>query len=199
MTRPGDESPLGIICGVESNFGRNMKVHRVALLTSALLLTGFFATSVHADVLSIPAAGGMIGGGPGQSCVATDATNYDWSIYADPNQAGNCDFEIPIMIPIGHTINQVTILYGTDNQVADPAISASLATKSTVAPFPANSEFEFASLAYVPEGTIASHNLMAQAGKNFPDAFVVQSSTQYRVKFITRNGVAIWGLSVNYN
>jgi len=111
-----------------------------------------------------------------------------------------CILKFPLTIPMGHTIQQIFVSYGTDSLYPGgaPYIAAMLATVDLNV-HSENLDFMWSSTSSVPDGTIVSHKLMAQVGKTYPDQFAVASNTTYQVLVQFEHGVIVYGVSVVYN
>ena len=156
-------------------------------------LSGYAAISVHAETLNLPASTALMNGDYiNSNCVVVD----DVVGIAAGGFAGICDFQIPLELPVGRTIQQIEVVYGATNDATAPLININLGTldfstgaKAVRFPWLAN---------LIPNGDIYTQRLMPQTKIGYPDAFVVQMNTMYQVFVHLENGAFATGLRITY-
>lgn len=114
--------------------------------------------------------------------------------------ASECYVDFPLSIPAGRTIQQISVLHGTDNQlpVGQPYIEAYLEIVTLLPAAGDTLKFLWNSVDVVPSGTFDRHPLMAQFGKNYYDQFQVATYTTYHVLVALQNGAQVAGIEVIY-
>jgi hypothetical protein len=169
-----------------------MKKYQRGLMTATLALGAYAAIPAHAEVLNIPASAAIYTGSPGSECGTYVGIGIATSSI--------CDFEIPLTVPVGHTIQQVSVVHGTDNNIflPPPVISASLSTLDFATPF-VGGQFSWSSFDYLPNGVFQVTRLMAQTKFGaYPNAFLVQPNTMYEVVLHIEGTAFATGLQVTY-
>ncbi len=173
-----------------------MKISLRVLSASLAMLSALFVTPAFAtDTLYIPASAANPAAGdpdfycyvgpPGISFTASQAATY-------------CEVGFPLTIPVGHTIKQIAVIHADTGNFADPYIQTYLDIRQTFPPYSPSSMFFWDSTTPVPGGTVATTKLMAQVGKTYPDAFVVQMGNLYTVIVRVAEGARVDGLQITY-
>jgi hypothetical protein len=164
---------------------------RLAALAAICALA---SVSAHAGTfLNIPAA---------QATPNYESTNCGFWIsayYSFGQPAGNCTIEFPLTLPAGTTIEQIAVIHGTSYPLLpQPAISVLVRSRGNAFANDQSIMFSWNSTTPVPLNVLAKTNLMAQFGKTFPDAFVVQNDTMYQVEITLTDLSYVTGLQVTY-
>jgi hypothetical protein len=152
------------------------------------------SVSAHAGtVLNIPAA---------QAIPSADSSNCDFWIdtYSSVEQpAGFCRVEFPLTLPAGTTIEQIAVIHGTSYPLLpQPTISVLVRKMGNDFVNDQSLMFSWNSTTPVPNNVLAKSNMMAQFGKIFPDAFVVQSDAMYQVEVTLHDWSYVTGLQITY-
>jgi hypothetical protein len=168
----------------------DMKKYHRGLMAATLALSSYAAIPAHAEVLNIPGSAAIYSGYPGNDCGSDPGVGiFSWTI---------CDFEIPLTIPAGHTIQQISVVHGTANLYPNPEIEAQLLHVDFV-PGGYVWQFPWSSVDHVPDGEFQVSRLMAQTKfGGYPDAFLVQPNTIYKVVLHIESGALATGLQVTY-
>lgn len=113
---------------------------------------------------------------------------------------GVCYIEIPISIPAGRTIEQVSVIHGSFSFLPSPYVLAGLWSTATNGPIDDNFLFYWESSDYVPDDTVQRTHLMTQnlIGTTYPDAFTVDANRMYTVDFNVSGATFVSGLQVTY-
>jgi hypothetical protein len=167
-----------------------MKKFQRGLMAATLALSSYVAIPAHAEVLNIPGSAAIYSGFPGNDCGSDPGLGiFTYSI---------CDFDIPLTIPAGHTIQQISVVHATANLDPNPVIGAQLFHVDFVTSS-SGYQFAYGSVDHVPDGTFQVSRLMAQTKfGGYPDAFLVQPNTLYKVVLHLETGALATGLQVTY-
>lgn len=171
-----------------------MKKYQRGLMAATLALCSYVAIpAAYADVLNIPVSAALMNGDPLASGCQVGNGPYISSVVL----GGICDFQIPLTVPTGHTIQQISVIYG-DKNIGPALIYAGLSALNFVTP-PDSMQFESMWGGPVPAGALQVKRLMAQTKYGaYPDAFVVQPNTMYQVVLHLDSGAIAAGLQVTY-
>jgi len=163
-------------------------------LCAAMSLSALFVSPAYAtDTLYMPPSSAIPSqGDPDNYCYVTAIA------IAATQPATFCEVGFPVTIPVGHTIKQIAVMHDDNLLFPDPYIQAELDTRQMFAPFLYDDQFHWDSQGPVPGGTIVTSRLMAQTGKLYPDAFVVQMGIVYTVVVRLVDGAVIDGLQITY-
>ena len=165
------------------------------LQVTAMVLAGFVASQCRADVLYIPFSTGLSGNSLSPAC-----NNFLANAYV--SDGPSCWLQIPISIPVGRTIEQLTVFH-SNGDVPFPFIEASLHIVG-MSTNPTSEEVKFAWNSNVDlfNGDVARQPMMAQlpikGGYVYPDQFPVVANTMYTLVVQLENKAAIEGLQVTY-
>jgi hypothetical protein len=164
-----------------------------ALVTAVLMLCAANHASAY-ELLTIPFSAAMERHDDSQDrCAIQVGINLS----ASTPTPDSCLVDIPIMVPAGRTIDQIWIMHGDQGFYPNPIAQASLQSQETTFPFNNNIQFIWSDSSPHGSGVFTDH-IMSQAGKLFPDAFVVQNGTIYHVVVRLYNGASFYGLEVRY-
>jgi hypothetical protein len=171
-----------------------MKKYQRGLMAATLALSTYAATPAHAEVLNIPASASIY------TAAAGDCGYYSgFGVSGIPN---SCYFEIPLTIPAGHTIQQISVVHRDFiGPFPLPAYSASLSSIDFSTGVVSNGQFPWDSFGNPPNDALQVKRLMAQPvfPKNtYPDAFLVQPNTLYEVALHVEGSAIVTGLQVTY-
>lgn len=166
-----------------------MKKYQRGLMAATLALSSYAAIPAYAEVLNIPASAALMSGDSlGSGCHIGPFISADVS-------GGICDFQIPLTVPTGHTIQQISVVYSVANNPS--FIHASLEVLDFVTPME-STQFEWLSNPG-PNGVLQVNRLMAQTKYGaYPDAFLVQPNTMYQVLLHLEDGAFAAGLQITY-
>jgi hypothetical protein len=172
-----------------------MNIVRGGRLAAFATLCSLASVSAHANFLNIPAA---------QATPSYESTNCGiYAIngyFALTQQPEFCKVEFPLLLPAGSTIKQITVVHGTSYPLLpQPTISASLRTLGNNSLGSQTISFNWSSTTPVPNDVLLKSNLMAQFGKLYPDAFIVQSDTMYQVEVSLADLSFVTGVQVTYD
>jgi hypothetical protein len=170
-----------------------MRVLTAGLATACCLsAVPAFAT----DVLNLPASAGVpTSGDPSENCYMPSGISF-----VAPFDGTFCEVAFPLSVPVGHTIKQIAVLHGDNVNFPDPNIHVWLDERQLIAPFGYQVPFTWdnGSVQVLPLGSLQMTPLMAQFGKLFPDAFVVQPTYSYAVVVHLWHGALVEGLQITY-
>jgi hypothetical protein len=169
--------------------------HKRALMSFVFAATAMGAVcSAHAEVVNIPWTAAMQTSASPSDCFPQFPTGYgSW--------ANECYLAIPISVPVGHTIQQITVYHGTENTMppGQPFFEAYLNVDTLTPSWNEVTKFQWNSSSAVPDGTIEKHSLMTQFGKVYVDQFPVAPSTTYNLSIALHNGAYISAVEITYN
>jgi hypothetical protein len=171
--------------------------HHSGLAATLVAALSCAALPAHADVLDLPVSAGFMNSSDGSGCQING-----WPKGIGPKELGaTCDFEFPVTIPVGHTIQQIEIVHAAGAN-AGAFITAFLGTVDFVSSS-TTMQFQWLSNAIIPAGSFVASPLMKQvqlhpSGVGYPDAFVVQPNTMYRVVLHLEDGGDVTGLRITY-
>jgi hypothetical protein len=167
------------------------KCNRVAFVLAASVMG---AVSAKAEVLNVPSSAATTGDTVYPPCVAQGTFGFVAGY-------GTCNVRFAINVPVGHTIEQISVVHSTDSTISSPSIIASL-VPVLLQPLDFGQEFYWSSVDYVPDNTVGINNLMTQTatkgGILYPDQFQVQPNTLYNVSVQLQNGAGVQGILVTY-
>jgi hypothetical protein len=172
-----------------------MKTLKNGLQITMLMLAGVIASHARADVLYIPFSTGLSGNSVTPAC-----NNYPANFFM--SDGPHCWAQIPISIPAGRTIQQLT-LFHSNGAAPSPFIEASLhvVTMSTNTPGE-DVKFAWNSGVALFNGEVERRAMMVQlpikGGMVYPDQFPVVANTMYTLVVQLNNGAAVEGLQVTY-
>jgi hypothetical protein len=170
-----------------------MKKHYRGLMAAMLALSGYAAIPAYADVLNIPASAAIYSDTAGNACASVIDAGYGVAGIA------GCDFEIPLTIPVGRTIQQISVVHhDIIGPIPNPAYSASLTAIDFSTSVVSSGQFPwswtgFANTAYQVTRLMAQTKFGA-----YPDAFLVQPNTMYEVVLHVQGSAIASGLQVTY-
>jgi hypothetical protein len=160
------------------------------------VLVGYGVIPAHADMLNVPASAALINGAYGSpNCSVILEPNYFYGIKAFESQ-GTCDVQIPVQVPVGHSLQQIEIIYGATDSATLPLLSTNLGTLDYSA-FTMGTQFTWTSN-LMPGGALHTTRLMQQTKFGYPDAFVVQGNLMYQVFVHLEDGAYLTGLRITY-
>lgn len=164
-------------------------------LVPALLLaaSATCAISAHADTVTIPWSAALQTNPGPQVCFPSFP-------YVFTSGQDECYLSFPLSIPVGHTIEQIAVIYTTNDALPGQPFFQTWLEADTLIPSGGEKEsFFWTTTAETPTATFEKHLLMIQLGKLYPDQFQVAPDTIYHVHVALMNGAAIGGVEVTYN
>lgn len=172
-----------------------MKKYQRSLMAATLALSSYAAIPAHAEVLNIPASAAIYIG-------ATGDCEY-YSGLGINGAPGFCEFEIPLTVPAGHTIQQISVVHRdiVGVPIPNPVYLASLSSIDFSTGVFSSGQFLWTSSGNLPNDAFKVTRLMAQPvfPKNtYPDAFLVQPNTMYEVSLYIEGSAIVTGLQVTY-
>ncbi len=173
-----------------------MKFRRDGLAAAVLALFNLMSFSANASsVLNIPFSAGVTVAQLGEACTMIPGHFYGSEVGTP------CNIDFPIEVPVGHSIQQITVIHSTNTADSNPFIFAKLAITEFY-PFHVEPYFIWTSTDLVPDGAVDFHNLMTQtttkAGTLYPDQFQVLPNTMYHLHVLIQDLAAIEGLQITY-
>ena len=172
-----------------------MKMIKSGFRIAMLMLVGVTASYAHADVLYIPFSTGLSGNSVSPAC-----NNYLANFFM--SNGPNCWAQIPISIPAGRTIQQLTLFHG-NGAAPGPFIEASLHVVNMSTSTPGEDvKFAWNSNVALIDGEVERRAMMVQVpikgGTVYPEQFPVAANTMYTVVVQLANGAAVEGVQVTY-
>ena len=158
------------------------------------LLTVASASAFATDTLYLPASTAN----PAVGDAWSDCYSDFGELFTAPTAGISCDITFPITLPVGHTIKQIAVIHHDNLVFPNASISAYLQGRQLAPPYQDYDAFFWDQVSPVPSGTRATDRMMAQSGKLYPDAFVVQMGFTYTIHMTVRNGAVIDGLQITY-
>ena len=149
-----------------------------------------FATAsiAHAATMSIPVQGGMISDSVGTNCYMSES--------GATVGAYTCDVSVPLSLPVGTKIQQISVVYQTNSAYVGSTLGGTLILIDAATGLQTN-QFMAHGLPSAP-GTFTVAPMMSQFGKTFPDTFSIQGDIFYHVDLHIERGMTLTGLEVTY-
>jgi hypothetical protein len=162
-----------------------MKKHHRGLVAATLALFGYVAIPAQADTLNMPISAAFMNSGDGSGCQI-----WGWPDGIGPKELGAiCDFEFPMTIPAGHTVQQIEVIHsGNLGFITAFLGTLDFATSATAV------KLQWLSNNSVPPGTYEVSPLITSPKQYF----VVQPNTTYRVVLHLEDGGDVAGLRITY-
>jgi len=170
-----------------------MKKLKKVVAIAMFALSGCIGAMAHAETMNMPASAALMNGDyVNSNCVVADA--YHGITAAEI--PGICDFQFPVQVPAGRTIQQIEVVYGATNPAPLPFIETHLGTVDFSTGL-SDTRFQWAGN-LMPGGTFLTKRLMQQTKIGYPEAFVVQPNTMYQVFVHLESGAYATGLRITY-
>lgn len=163
----------------------------VSVALAGLCTLSFSISALAGAVLNVPASEAKVVDAGSSNCA------FDRGFFSPTPQPEYCVLDFPITVPAGTTIKQATVIYGMGN--GNPAISADLISMGNTSW--GDQAYLFNWFSYAPlqnTNELARGNLMAQFGKNYPDAFSVATDKMYILEVHLVDGAYVTGVQVTY-
>jgi hypothetical protein len=200
-TRAAIQLPLGSNrCRANMQEGF-MKVSRGTIMAAIIFAASAAAQNSNAETVYIPYSAALQGnqgeGDPALNCrpnLVTPGGDYRFSNITD----FDCRLDFPLTVPVGHTIQQISVIYGTNTfWYASGAIAAKLVVTSLQPPAQSTTtKFDWNYVSTLP---LEVHPLMATFGKVYIDQFPVAANTSYQVEVTLSSGAQVSAIAVTYN
>jgi hypothetical protein len=183
-----------------------MKISNGTLMAAALLAAGIFgATNSKAETVVIPYSAALQGNqgqdDPANNCspnLSWPAADYRFSSIG----ISDCRLDFPLQIPVGHTIQQISVIHGTNTLwYANGAIDAKLVVMSFQAPMQTTTTmFDWSAMG---NWLIDSHPLMAQLVTQYGTVYLEQfqdlPNKAYEVEVALSPGAQVSAIAITYN